>query len=137
MTTIKSGTKADDTAVETEEVIGLDNFDADTVLAIKHLLIASGEVFAGAGPVIRNLEADWTKSFLTQDRAAYTACEVKYNALKALVGHMRQSICSKYDMATSGYVDATWLDGVERLVQKSETPRGRKPAIKVDPADLV
>lgn len=133
MTTVKSNAPKVTEAVEAT----LDDFDASTVEAIKNLLIANGLVFKGAGPVIRNLESKWTQAFLNQNRQSYNECEVQYNALKTLVGGIRQSICSKYDMATSGYVNSEWLDGVERLVQKSDTPRGRKPAVRQDPADLI
>jgi hypothetical protein len=91
-----------------------------------------------AGPVVRDIQANFTKAFLSQDRALYDATEKRYLALKALVAETRTQVCKAYDMATSGYVDATWLNGVERLVQNNpDSKRGRKAAPKPDNADLV
>jgi len=91
-----------------------------------------------AGPVVRDIQANFTKAFLTSDRELYIATEIRYNALKALLAETRQMVCKAYDMATSGYVDATWLNGIERLVQVNpDKPRGRKATPKPDNADLV
>jgi len=100
----------------------------DTMPVIQH----------GAGPVIRQLEAEVVKAYQTQDRALLDSCRTKYNALKTLINGVKGLDNSAFDNATSGYVDAEWLNGVERLAVKIEPgTRGRKAAVKADPADLV
>src|SRR3954462_2323982 len=79
-----------------------------------------------AGPVFRQLQTDFTKAFLSQDRAAYDDCAKRLDALKALYVETKHQVIAAYDQSTSGFTNADWLNGVERLVKKVEPgTRGR------------
>jgi hypothetical protein len=93
-------------------------------------------VVKGAGPVITSNQVLMVQAFANQDIETIKAQMVFFENLSKVVSSYRQAACKQYDMATSGYVNADWLNGVERLVKKDpDKPRGRKATVKPDPAD--
>lgn len=92
-------------------------------------------VVFGAGAVIDSNQVLLVEAFSKQDVATIKAQMVFYENLAKTVAAYRQAACKQYDLATSGYMNADWLNGIERLVKKDpEKPRGRKAAPKPNPA---
>ena len=91
-----------------------------------------------AGKVIRELKDEIARNYRNSDRPGLINSRVKYNALKELIGEVRQFDNKMHDSANAGYVDAKWLVGIDRLVKIDPlNPRGRKASVKPDPADLI
>lgn len=92
-------------------------------------------VVFGAGAVIDSNQVLLVEAFAKQDVATIKAQMVFYENLAKTVASYRQAACKQYDLATSGYMNSDWLNGIERLVKKDpEKPRGRKAAPKPNPA---
>jgi hypothetical protein len=90
----------------------------------------------GAGPVIRSNQVILVKAYADQDLEIITAQRSFYESLAKVLAEYRAADNKQYDMLMSGYTDASWAKGLERLVKKDpDKPRGRKAAVKADPAD--
>jgi hypothetical protein len=93
-------------------------------------------VVLGAGALIESNIVLLNSAFANQDREMLDAQMVYWENLNKTISKYRQTACKQYDMhIASGYADADWAKGVERLVKKDENkPRGRKAAPKPNPA---
>jgi hypothetical protein len=92
-------------------------------------------VVFGAGPVIDSNQVLLVQAFANQDVETIKAQMVFYENLSKTVSSYRQAACKQWDMATSGYMNSDWLNGIERLVKKDpDKPRGRKAIVKPNPA---
>jgi hypothetical protein len=94
-------------------------------------------IVKGAGPLIRSNEVLMSAAFANKDREILLAQMVYWNDLSKVISDYRQAACKLWDMHVgSGYVDASWANGIERIVKKDpDKPRGRKASVKVDPAE--
>lgn len=89
------------------------------------------------GPVFRTLQSEAVQAYQANDKEMVESIMVRYNATKELVSALRHTLDTLYDNANSGFGDTEWLNGIERITKVDpDKPRGRKAAIKVDPADL-
>lgn len=89
------------------------------------------------GPVFRTLQSEAVQAYQASDKEMLESIMVRYNATKELVSDLRKTLDTLFDNAHSGFGDASWLEGIERITKVDpDKPRGRKAAIKVDPADL-
>jgi len=91
----------------------------------------------GAGPIIRSNETLLVAAYAARDIETINAQRSFYEAIAKVLADYRAADNKQYDMqVASGYTDATWAKGLERLVKKDpDKPRGRKASVKVDPAD--
>jgi len=93
-------------------------------------------VVLGAGPVIRSNQVLLVKAYADSDLATIVAQRAFYESIAKVLAEYRAADNKAFDMLVSGYTDATWAKGLERLVKKDpDKPRGRKATIKADPAD--
>ena len=87
----------------------------------------------GAGPIVRSNHSLMVKHYAEQNGAGLLAQRKFIAKLKEVLSDYIQEDNKLYDMQIdSGYVDASWAKGVERLVAKG---KGRKPGVKADAAD--
>lgn len=93
-------------------------------------------VVMGAGAVIRSNHSIMVKAYADQNATALKAQRDFFEALKKVVLEYQQADNKLFDsVIASGYTDSDWAEGIERLVKKDETkPRGRRAAVKPDPA---
>lgn len=94
-------------------------------------------IVKGAGPIIRSNEVILVDAYAKRDINTILAQRSFYEAIAKVLADYRAADNKQYDMQiASGYVDASWANGLERLVKKDpDKPRGRKAAVKVDPAN--
>jgi hypothetical protein len=94
-------------------------------------------VVLGAGAVITSNEVILVQAYADRDIETIVAQRNFYEAIAKTLAKYRAADNAQYDMqVASGYTDATWAKGLERLVKKDpEKPRGRKAAAKADPAE--
>lgn len=89
------------------------------------------------GQVFRTLQSEAVHAYQANDREMVESIMVRYNATKELCSDLRKTLDTLFDNANSGFGDTEWLEGIERITKVDpDKPRGRKAAIKVDPADL-
>lgn len=89
----------------------------------------------GAGAIIRSNEQIMAKAYADNDAETLKVQREFFLNLKQVFDAYRQSDNRLFDIATSGYMNSDWLQGIERLVKKDENkPRGRKATVKADPA---
>lgn len=93
-------------------------------------------VVLGAGPLIRSNHAIMVKAYADRNGTVLKAQRDFFEALTKVVAEYRQADNGLFDsQISSGYTDSDWAKGIERLVKKDENkPRGRKAAVKADPA---
>lgn len=90
------------------------------------------------GPQIRKYQSELVHAYQAKDRAAVVANLNKYHALKELVSNWRHTADGMFDTAHLGFSDTEWMTGIERITKVDpDKPRGRKAAVKIDPADCV
>jgi hypothetical protein len=93
-------------------------------------------VVFGAGAVIESNEVILVKAYADRDIETIVAQRAFYESLSKTMARYRAADNKQWDMQIdSGYTDATWAKGLERLVKKDpDKPRGRKATVKVNPA---
>ena len=87
----------------------------------------------GAGPIVRSNHTLMVKFYAEQNGAGLKAQRAFIAKLKEVISDYVQADNKLFDsQISSGYVDASWADGIERLVKEG---KGRKAGVKADAAD--
>jgi uncharacterized Fe-S cluster-containing radical SAM superfamily protein len=95
--------------------------------------IAEVLAILGAGPIVRSNHSLMVKFYAEQNGAGLKAQRKFIAKLKEVLSEYVQADNKLYDsQITSGYVNADWAEGIERLVKEG---KGRKAGVKDDAAD--
>lgn len=89
------------------------------------------------GDVFRTLKSEAVHAHQAGDREMIVDIMNRYHAFRENASSLRKLLDNLWDTAHMGFTDCEYLEGIERIVKiDPENPRGRKAAVKADPADL-